>query len=208
MSTYENAPATKLLATNCACCGRALVDAKSVECGIGPDCREKYGVDVDVTEAAREEANQIVFQLAKKGMTRAEARPLFDRLNALGFVVLAARVALRFKAVVTPALSEAEVCALRAEYARVRAFFCYDSCTVAEFNAIVINQLGESAGPADYLAVAKTVEIKCSACGGTGAYHGHHDGGECYRCGGKGHQNAADVARNRAYDALRTRKAS
>mgnify|MGYP007100183633 CR=1 FL=1 len=27
MSGYEEAPATALVATNCACCGRALVDA-------------------------------------------------------------------------------------------------------------------------------------------------------------------------------------
>ena len=43
MNSYENAPATKLIATNCACCGRALVDAVSVEAGIGPECREKHG---------------------------------------------------------------------------------------------------------------------------------------------------------------------
>ena len=43
--TYENSPACLLLATNCACCGRPLVDAKSVELGIGPDCRAKYGFD-------------------------------------------------------------------------------------------------------------------------------------------------------------------
>jgi gamma-glutamylaminecyclotransferase len=43
MNGYENAPATRLLATSCACCGRALLDAISVEAGIGPDCREKYG---------------------------------------------------------------------------------------------------------------------------------------------------------------------
>lgn len=43
--TYENAPSTKLLATHCACCGRALRDAKSVERGVGPDCAEKYGYE-------------------------------------------------------------------------------------------------------------------------------------------------------------------
>lgn len=50
MTTYENAPATRILATHCACCGRALLDAVSVEAGIGPDCRAKYGYgmfDVD-----------------------------------------------------------------------------------------------------------------------------------------------------------------
>lgn len=43
MSTYENAPATKLLATHCACCARPLVDAVSVETGVGPDCRKAHG---------------------------------------------------------------------------------------------------------------------------------------------------------------------
>ena len=42
-SSYLTAPATKMLATHCAVCARALVDAKSVELGIGPDCRKKYG---------------------------------------------------------------------------------------------------------------------------------------------------------------------
>lgn len=42
---YTDAPACKLLATHCACCGRPLLDAKSVEFGIGPDCRQNYGFD-------------------------------------------------------------------------------------------------------------------------------------------------------------------
>lgn len=41
--SYENAPATKMLATHCACCARPLVDAESVELGIGPDCRKRHG---------------------------------------------------------------------------------------------------------------------------------------------------------------------
>jgi hypothetical protein len=41
--SYENDPATALLATDCAVCNRALRDAVSVEAGIGPDCRRKYG---------------------------------------------------------------------------------------------------------------------------------------------------------------------
>lgn len=42
---YENAPATKLVATHCAVCGRPLVDADSLETGIGPVCakRTHYG---------------------------------------------------------------------------------------------------------------------------------------------------------------------
>jgi len=40
---YENAPATILLATHCAVCSRPLVDAESIERGIGPDCAKKHG---------------------------------------------------------------------------------------------------------------------------------------------------------------------
>ena len=40
---YENSPACRLIATDCCVCGRDLVDAVSVEAGIGPVCREKYG---------------------------------------------------------------------------------------------------------------------------------------------------------------------
>ena len=39
---YTNAPATKLLATNCLACGRPLVDALSVERGVGPECASHF----------------------------------------------------------------------------------------------------------------------------------------------------------------------
>ena len=41
--SYENAPATKMLAAYCACCARPLVDAESVETGMGPVCRKSHG---------------------------------------------------------------------------------------------------------------------------------------------------------------------
>jgi hypothetical protein len=40
---YETAPATKMLATRCACCSKELVDAVSVEAGVGPECRKRHG---------------------------------------------------------------------------------------------------------------------------------------------------------------------
>jgi len=46
VSGYENAASTHLLATSCACCGRALRDPESVEAGVGPDCRARHGYDV------------------------------------------------------------------------------------------------------------------------------------------------------------------
>lgn len=61
---HENATATRLLATHCAVCGRPLVDAQSVETGIGPICRERYfGVEA-LTEPARVEANGLVYRVA------------------------------------------------------------------------------------------------------------------------------------------------
>lgn len=63
-SSYLNAPATELLATECAVCGRALVDAKSVESGIGPECRKKHGFEAPVSEEQRIAANRAVYEIA------------------------------------------------------------------------------------------------------------------------------------------------
>lgn len=93
-SSYENAPATALLASHCACCNRPLVDAKSVELGIGPDCRAKYGFDLAVPEVARIEANKIVHAVACK---RVRIETGAARLRVLGFEKLAARLEKRVR---------------------------------------------------------------------------------------------------------------
>ena len=210
--SYENAPATKLLATACACCGRDLVDAVSVETGIGPECRKKYAIDSDVSEAARKEANALVFAVAQKNVGRRVAYPAFERLAQLGFVVLAERIAKRFHAKLPPALTEEEVTALRKEYARIRTDFCYDnSYTHRDFDAHVRSQ--DPRGPAEFVALAKDVTCICGRCGGSGQYVRHGQGGavlssgECFRCGGKGHQTLEDARRNRAFDELNVRRA-
>jgi hypothetical protein len=99
---YENAPATRMLATHCAVCGRPLVDAVSVDVGIGPDCRRKYGFDQPVDEAARAEANKLVYQVALAnsgldGQVRRDAAGFAvaeaaQKIRALGFEKLAARI--------------------------------------------------------------------------------------------------------------------
>lgn len=86
--SYENAPATKLLATHCCACGRPLVDAHSVEVLMGPDCRKKYMDKVAVEDTARQEANKIVNYIA----THQEAEDIggcIAQLKALGFDKLA-----------------------------------------------------------------------------------------------------------------------
>lgn len=95
---YENATATRLLATNCIVCGRALVDAVSVETGIGPECREHFGADVDVTPEAHVAANKLVFQAsiaAVKGHI-AKVHEYAEQVKALGFTTLAEKMTGRF----------------------------------------------------------------------------------------------------------------
>lgn len=93
MAGYENAPATRLLATDCAICGRPLVDAPSVESGMGPHCRKVYGVGTDVTPEARERINRIVYAIAlDQSCTLAQVR----ELAALGADRIVAKMAERF----------------------------------------------------------------------------------------------------------------
>lgn len=88
---YEDTEACKLLATHCAVCARPLVDAKSVELGIGPVCRDKYGFDLDMPEEVRKEANQIVYHIAAD--QKGEHIPqLAKQLANLGFEKLADRI--------------------------------------------------------------------------------------------------------------------
>lgn len=89
MSSYENAPATKLLATHCCICRHPLLDAKSVEAGIGPDCREKHGYNIDVSEEARLEANKLVHQAACEQDESYVVLCIADQLRELGFAKLA-----------------------------------------------------------------------------------------------------------------------
>ncbi len=122
MSNYESTPAAKLLASNCACCAKALVDAKSIETGMGPACRQKHGynkpdvlVDLATVPAdvialcptavtTRELANHIVYRIAAE--QDSEAVPaLTNALRTLGFGKLADRIADR---IVSVTISEVE----------------------------------------------------------------------------------------------------
>ena len=97
MNSYENAPATKMLATNCVCCGRALVDAISVSIGVGPECRKEY--DGGISEEVRSEANKLVHAAAcSAGIGRiVEVMEAADKVEALGLKVLASKMRRRFR---------------------------------------------------------------------------------------------------------------
>jgi len=62
--TYEEAPATKLLATHCVFCGKPLLNVPSVEAGAGPVCRKKWLVVDGVSAQVRKEGNRLVHQIA------------------------------------------------------------------------------------------------------------------------------------------------
>ncbi len=88
---YENAPATKMLATHCACCSRPLVDAQSVETGVGPMCRQKHLVPDKVTGLARVEGNRLIHRIAKL-QTGKEVTAAVARLKVLGFEHVVERI--------------------------------------------------------------------------------------------------------------------
>jgi hypothetical protein len=119
MNTYLSAPATTMLATNCACCGKALLDAVSVETGVGPDCRRKHGYEEaqgpsDMSAAAfalidvwgdevleewtetertpRQIVNSLVHAVARL-QTGPQIAPMIAAIAAMGFTTLAARIA-------------------------------------------------------------------------------------------------------------------
>lgn len=105
-SGYETAPATELVATRCAACGRALVDAQSLAAGMGPDCRDKFGGIEILTEEQRAIANATIYRLALPGHGGSDAPELLTRLQALGFEQLVARIAGRIIKVRTSWIAE------------------------------------------------------------------------------------------------------
>jgi hypothetical protein len=90
-SDYTQAPACGMIAAHCAVCSLPLVDAVSVETGLGPVCREKHGFHIDVDEATRKTANRLVHAIAccQDGP---DVGVMCDRLRALGFEKLAAKI--------------------------------------------------------------------------------------------------------------------
>lgn len=90
--SIERAPATEMVATNCCVCGRALLDAESVESGIGPTCAERTGVRRgELAPEIRAEANRLVYRLAQLQRSP-DAVPLCARLRELGLDTLAERI--------------------------------------------------------------------------------------------------------------------
>lgn len=94
--SYENAPATVMLATNCCCCGRPLVDAMSVELGIGPECRG--GATGSITEEQRVACNKLTHlaAVAAQDGNITRVREIAGEIASIGLTDLAEKVAHRF----------------------------------------------------------------------------------------------------------------
>jgi hypothetical protein len=94
--SYENSLQCRLLATHCCSCGRPLVDAVSVELGIGPECRS--GFDGGITPSQREACNVLTHRasvLATEGNVEG-VRAVAEEVRALGLLGLADKIASRF----------------------------------------------------------------------------------------------------------------
>jgi hypothetical protein len=95
---YEDARATKLLATHCLCCSLPLLDALSVERNIGPWCWEKHGGmgDPGVSDEDRTKANKLVHEAALNECTAERRVAIAATIVGLGFPALAKRIIERF----------------------------------------------------------------------------------------------------------------
>jgi len=110
MSDYTQAPQTIMLATNCVCCGRALVDACSVELGIGPECRNGIFPE-NIDDCDRKIANEHVYSaaIAAQNGHAEKVVEIAGLIRELGFVELAEKVERRFKAGVAQVERKAEI---------------------------------------------------------------------------------------------------
>jgi len=98
--SYENAPGTKMLATHCICCGRPLLDALSVEIGIGPKCRKNTGYDqVQVSLEAKQRANGLVHHMAMDQGNFELLSSVYHQLCQLGFKTLADTIGFRLASI-------------------------------------------------------------------------------------------------------------
>lgn len=95
--SYENSTQCVLLATHCCVCGKALVDATSVQLGIGPDCRRH--IDGGISEETRKTCNILTHEaaLAAQEGNIAKVRKSAEMIRTLGLDVLAEKILKRFQ---------------------------------------------------------------------------------------------------------------
>ena len=129
MSTYETSPACILVATHCCVCGKLLVEADSVNTGIGPKCakRTHYGhfdKEPDIFKAAtllneigvvielvdpHKAANQLVYTIAANQGNLPLVRKLTEVVFLMGYTVLANVLRKRFAPVTFTVQTEGDL---------------------------------------------------------------------------------------------------
>jgi len=97
--SYQNAIQTKMMDTYCVCCGKPIVDSRSIEIGMGPDCREQY--DGNIPEETREGANKLVFAAAQaaQGGRVSDVLNIADAIESVGLPKVAEKIRERFAAI-------------------------------------------------------------------------------------------------------------
>lgn len=90
--SYENAPATRMLATHCTACGKPLLDADSITAGLGPVCRKAAR---SIPEEVRERANKVIYECAREDVTVEQLQACVIELHLLGCNKIAERISKR-----------------------------------------------------------------------------------------------------------------
>lgn len=90
---------TKIVATNCAFCGRKLRDAPSLKAGVGPECAAQYGTIRDMNASDRDEANKLIYEIAYF-QTSVETAARLARLRELGLGAAVERISERLAKIV------------------------------------------------------------------------------------------------------------
>ncbi len=128
---YTDAPACRMLATHCCCCGRPLLDSVSVETGMGPICRDRHGIG-ELDSENRDEANELTAAAAvaaQAGLVY-EVERISAKIAALGFDGLADAIRNRFAAAARNVKIE-----IRSEDGRLVVKTPYRRARAAEFTA-------------------------------------------------------------------------
>lgn len=89
-----------MLATHCAVCHRPLLDAVSVETGIGPICRERHGWNEETSGRLgedRDAANKIICSIAHPDVPECDIAAACAALRLMGFRKVADRIEYRGK---------------------------------------------------------------------------------------------------------------
>jgi len=148
---YEQSIQCKLLATNCVCCGRPLVDAQSVELGIGPECRKHITWESDIDEDERKIANEHIYN-ASIAATHGAVQEVLDYaalIEHLGLASLAEKVRRRFVSFLEQAKRKPSI--------TIREFTYKDKRTGVDVRAMSIKTPYKRSQPASFTSAWRSI---------------------------------------------------